>query len=296
VESERFINNHNFESADMDKRLNLKTQWGDFKNALLNPYTVLTLIGTLILLWIQRRNASNAGFSTVLTLLTGLLIGFTISRFDRLYFNVQERRPMIRRGTLAIRRLGTLIENIHLMESRIVLLQEQLAADKKILPEVMQTNLGDLRNFCLSIQLACFSSIEDWTEILPYTSVSNLHAQVIAKFLHHRENAMEIVRALNEELSKLPDKSSDEVTQLKSRISIKEHEVSLLNELLFNSRTEGMWNTFTPEPVAMQKVDPDEKVVKSCRNCGENYITTVKDQNWWGWCPTCMSERKMPHL
>lgn len=272
----------------------LKTQWGDFKNALLHPFTVLLLVGALILIWLQHHTMTNVWFATFLTLVIGFMMGLAIRNFSKIYTHLQETRPIVRRGVMAIHRLGSLIENVRLLESRIAALQQKLAAENNVIPAVIQANLGEFQNFCLSIQLACFNSIEDWTSILPHPNIASLHAQVIASFLYDREKAMESVRALNEELTRLPDQSPQEIAALKSRIAVKEREVSLLDELLFNSRTEGMWSTFTPEQ--KDQVGSDEMTIRKCRVCGESYYTSTKNPDWLGWCEKCRSERKMPSL
>jgi hypothetical protein len=231
-----------------ENKLNLlKMEWGDFFYAILNPMTIILIVCTVLLISLHRNTVSNVWFSTILVILIGFIIGIVIHRFNKVYIDIQIERPRIRRGITAIRKLGILVENIRLLEARLETLQIQAVQNDDVNHEVIMTKFEELKNFCMSLQLACFSSIEDWTEILPHAPIATLHAQVIASFLHDREVAMDQLRELHEQLEQSKDQPAEVKTNIESLINEKEKAISELNELLFNSRTSGLWSTLSPD-------------------------------------------------
>jgi hypothetical protein len=106
--------------------------------------------------------------------------------------------------------------------------------------------------------------------------------------------AAEQVRTFNEELRRKKDMSAEEKAQLEARIKVKENEISFLNQLLFNSRTTGLWTTFSAEPTEYSEVKLEGISVANCSVCGESYYKSSKDPDPYGRCPRCMTEGRMP--
>ena len=271
----------------------LQTQWQDVINAFLNPFTAFLFIGAFLLILVQAQLCVSWA-SAALTLLIGLMAGVAINRFEKVYTEYSVRRPMIRRGITAIRRLGVLIEKIRLLESKIDNYQTDIDNQKRLYRKVIKDNLDDLKNDCLSLQLAGFSSIEDWTEILPDASIATLHAQVIAKFLHDREMAMEQVRDLHKELKGDGDQSSEEKIKLEAQLAVKEKELSTLTDILFSTRTSGLWTIFSTEPTEASADTSGEMYVEQCRVCGQSYYKSPRNPDPYGRCTRCVSEGRMP--
>jgi hypothetical protein len=293
MDDQKSVETDAFESKE-DRRSSLKTQWGDFARAFANPLTIYLFICVFFLTLIQGRAASNTGLSAAFILLIGLLTGVGISRFEKVYSEYKDRRPMVRRGKIAIRRLSVLIEYIRLLESKIDIFQKQLEGKSRISTETIDIKLEELKNYCLSLQIAGFSSIEDWIDVVPDVSVTTLQAQVIAKFLYDREAALQNVIRLNDELARDKDQPAEEKAKLQAEISKKEQEIALLNDLLFNSRTKGLWTTLSSEPSESFDDTPGTMYVAKCLVCGESYYTSSKDRDPWGRCTRCISEGRMP--
>jgi hypothetical protein len=292
VGERRFTSNSNTRRNEDDADI-LKTQWQDFFQSFMNPITVFLFVGAFLLVLVQSRLCVSWS-SAALTLLIGLMAGVGINRFEKVYSEYHDKRQKIRRGIIAIRRLGTLIEDIRLLESKIDRYQSDIESQKRLYRKELNAQLDELKNESLSLQLVGFSCIEDWTDILPDANIANLHAQVIGKFLHDREMAMDELRELSDAIKLKGDQAVEDKNKLEVRIKVKEQELAMLNDLLFNTTTTGLWTTMSVEPTELSLDTEVAMYVAQCSVCGQSYYKSTRNPDPHGRCTRCVSEGKMP--
>ena len=217
---------------------NLKKRWKIFGNIIFDPWTIVLLFITILLLFYSSSNEISE-LKVILSTLSSLSSAILGSRIITIWVNETEGRILLTRGKTAIRNLILLLKNVHLLEGRIktYLLRHK---SQKLSKSELQTYFEETIEKCYVIEEEAVNSIEDWKDIIPEADVKTkigLITDLKIQLAEKQEEKDELIK-----LRKIRSQSDEEKKQLKAKIEE-------MNISISNLKSELAQQTFKDESV-----------------------------------------------
>lgn len=211
----------------------LKARWKLFLNLILDPWTLLLILGISVLFYYSRREPSALASALlfVLITITSAILG---GRIIKHWVDVTEGGAVLARGRSAVRSLKLLIRNIAALEGRIRDFRSREEEIQKH-PEVIKRNYEEAIEICNFLQEETINSIEDWTDIVPEADIKTQIGVIseLKSSLAEKENDLVM---LKHQLEEAQGKSEQERNQLKEQIRKKETQINELSREIWDKR------------------------------------------------------------
>lgn len=200
---------------------NLKDRWKIFISLLFDPFTIILLISSIILVYFASVQTNNE-LKAILTILTSISSAILGSRIMTIWSNETEGRVIIARGGTAIRNLSLLLKIVSLLEQRVLKYLANITSSKTI-----KIYFEEIIEKFHIIEEEIINSIEDWKDIIPEANIkhqiglfSDLKSEINEKTLQLKK--LEEIKNRSEsdkkELQEKIDKKQQEIFDLKQRL------------------------------------------------------------------------------
>lgn len=228
-------------------------KWKTFIMLILDPWVLILLVSTLILVY-ETTNPEHNNIIFYLNLLVTLTSGLLGGIFANKWINLTETRVIEVRAKSAIRSLKLILISIGNLENRSHVFLERLYKEHNGY-ELNKNNLEEIIEKCNILEEEIMSSMEDWTDIIPEVEniksqigfISNLKLDVVDKQIEIRKlqeesERKETVAADNLKLKEQLMSKEKELNSLKSKLNAAEFKISsgLLSGITTNSGSYGI--------------------------------------------------------
>jgi hypothetical protein len=221
-------------------------KWKLFFNILLDPWLLILLISTIILV-VFSNDSDNREFllyiNLLITLTSSLLGGF----FSNKWASLTEKNVLEVRAKSAIRSLKLIFTTINNLENRTNLFLNRIKQEDEN-SGLIKTNLEEIIEKCNILEEETINSIEDWTDIIPEVEnvksqiglISELKIEVVSK---QAEIALlKEESGQNKELQEKLENKEKELQSIKAKLATAETKISngLLSGITVNSGLMGL--------------------------------------------------------
>jgi hypothetical protein len=214
--------------------MSLKKRWSIFLSTVLDPWLLLLLIGSILLIFMAT-DQNDPKIIALLTILISISSAIWGSRLMTVWHDYTEGKALIRRGKMAIRNLILLLKNINLLEKRVFIYMDRIDNGKNN-KTLSKTYFEEIIDKFHIIEEETVNSIEDWKDIIPEADVKTQIGIIsdLKKELAEKQSEKNI---LLEQFKNIRQESEQERQDLEKQIQIREKEIlklkSDLNEKTF---------------------------------------------------------------
>jgi hypothetical protein len=202
-----------------------------FKACLKDPIVITLVLGICPLI-VGTSSAHSATESVLIGILLFIASTFLGSRVTAVWTKVQEQGELIFRGKLSVRGIGLFLKNIERLEGRLSQLLSR-HVQSPVSESVFRGYLEEVILTCRSIREEGFSSIENWSDILPEVDGRSRLADISA-IKTRLSRASEYAAEVKKELS-VCKTAGEERDQLLKRMSQKLQSQETLETLLVDA-------------------------------------------------------------
>ena len=204
----------------------LGDKWRKFGNLIFAPWSLILLIGTILLgIGLARQTDPTviAVLTVVVTLTAGLCGGVLAYRWNEL----NEEKVIVARGRSAIRGLKLLLVNLASLDKRVCEYLNRNNAEEqreKLTAEIIRTYLEEVIGRCKVLEEEVLSSIENWTEVLPEADIKT-QIGIITELNAQVSQLAQDIKKLEADKEQIEDQSQEEAVELRKEIKEKERQL-----------------------------------------------------------------------
>lgn len=212
---------------------NLKNRWKMFAGVVFDPWTIFLLITVSILFFLSanEQNRFAASLLFVLITISSAILG---GRVTKHWVDITEGGIVRARGKSAVRSLKLLLRNIASLETRIR--NFRFAEDEiENHPEVIKRNYEEVVETCSLLQEETINSIENWTDIVPEADIKTQIGVIsdLKSNISEKENELSL---LNEKFNAAKGETEQSKKNLKEKILEKENQIKKLEREVMDKK------------------------------------------------------------
>lgn len=189
-------------------------RWSMFVFILLSPWSLGTLVVTVLLLW-ALSNQEDPMAATILTLFLSLSTGVLGAVWQSEWARQSEMGRLVTKGRSAVRGLRLLSGNVEEMEKRVAVLQQRQGEAENI---GGVEYLEEVRYHCQRLQEAVINSIEEWVDIVPEVQALATQLSVIRSWQAEVERLAAQGMALEAQLAENKGRSLEEIERIETQL------------------------------------------------------------------------------
>jgi len=200
----------------------LVNRWKMFFGLILDPWTLVLFVATLLLFYLSTQQASQLVSALIFLLITvtSAVLGGRVSNH---WSALTESGALAVRGRVAVRSLKLLLRNTAALEARLRRFRSA-EGDIEKLPTVTSRNYEEAIAVCGLLQEETVSSIENWTDIVPEADINSLIG-MITQLKASLDEKEEELKLLKSSLEDARGKSESELSSLRRQIKDKEQQL-----------------------------------------------------------------------
>jgi len=219
----------------------LLENWKAFIRTILDPWIVILLIATGILLVISVRQGKQqtpppAVYSALLNLMLIVSSGILGARLTKQWLDQTESGILVVRGKAAIRNLKLLMHNIATLGTRVRMFTHTLKDQAKSPKAITTRNYEEIVSKCDSLAEEAVNSIENWTDIIPEANVRTQIGE-LTELRGQLNQRMSEFALLKKEIKETKSRSVEQNAQLKEQIEDKESKIRDLRSEILSQQT-----------------------------------------------------------
>ncbi|HIJ51791.1 MAG TPA: hypothetical protein HPP66_01400 [Planctomycetes bacterium] len=219
----------------------LKENWKAFLHTILDPWIVILLIATGILLVISVRQGKQqtpppAVYSALLNLMLIVSSGILGARLTKQWLEQTESGILVVRGKTAIRNLKLLMHNIAMLGTRVRMFTHNIKDQAKAPKAITTRNYEEIVSKCDSLAEEAVNSIENWTDIIPEANVRTQIGELTELRNQLNQTMIEFAR-LQKEIKETKSRSAEQNAQLKNQLENKESKIRELRSEILSQQT-----------------------------------------------------------
>lgn len=219
----------------------LKENWKAFLHTILDPWIVILLIATGILLVISVRQGKQqtpppAVYSALLNLMLIVSSGILGARLTKQWLDQTESGILVVRGKAAIRNLKLLMHNIATLGTRVRMFTHTMNGQAKAPKAITTRNYEEIVSKCDSLAEEAVNSIENWTDIIPEANVRTQIGE-LTKLRGQLNQRMSEFARLQKEIKETKSQSAGQKAQFKKQLEDKESKIRELRAEVLSQQT-----------------------------------------------------------
>jgi hypothetical protein len=276
----------------------LVEKWASFARALLDPWSVVSLIVTIVLFWASSATEDHQ-IGIILSGLAAVTAGVLGAIWTKSWLEMNEERVIVVRGRSAIRDLKLLLRNVSVFQLRLLHYQDQ--SKSGVSAEVSSLWLEEIAERTLTIQEEVVNAIEHWTDIVPEADIQTQIGAItelrerIASISNHRDRLQsefsEAQGKSAQQASKLQealDSNLRELTDLRHKLSQEQARVIGTSSASLKHLTAQVGGLAGSLPLQLGAEVSSSLLQNRCKSCGKSYALGLLNEN--GYCPDCAGE------
>ncbi|MEW8266849.1 MAG: hypothetical protein AB2731_11970 [Candidatus Thiodiazotropha sp.] len=210
---------------------NLKTRWKSFFSVILDPWTLVLIIG-VIFLFTYTLGITDKTITSLLFVLITIASAVLGGRITKHWMDITEGGIVVARGKSAVRSLKLLLRNIFALERRVSNFSANLDEIENH-PVVIKRNYEEVIEICNLLEEEAVNSIENWTDITPEADIKT-QIGVISELKQSLVGKEKDLTSLNSKLKDTKGKSEVERKRLQSEVDEKEKQIANLRREIFD--------------------------------------------------------------
>jgi hypothetical protein len=244
----------------MQNKNNLKYKWFAFKEAVLCPIPLFSLLGATILIALSVWQKDKVEFSTLINLIGSLLIGVSGAFIKSGYDELTQDSVLVKKGQSAVRNLNSIERQIIQIRKWIKLFSENKTAKRE---------LGEIDRHLSTAEMNIASGLLDWIDIIPELQEKE----------KEMKNYKETLKVFNNEILKIKRESikagESKKKKLEKRMRDLEIEIEKLKEEKFDySQMNNALSIGSLDAGHIYNIGD-----KICSNCGKSYKEELSFSN-----------------